>query len=94
MTISTIFLAITGTFGGGRGTGGSPPKDEGILNKCLGRIADTLKKLAGKTVEASPAIVGSVVGAILSFLGKSVGFVAEHTWALIDFVAGFLLVYG
>ena len=34
-----------------------------------------------------PAIVGSVIGAILSFLGKTVGFVAEHTWALIVFVA-------
>ena len=27
MTISTIVLAITGVFGGGRGTGGSPQKD-------------------------------------------------------------------
>ena len=33
MTISTIVLAITGAFGGGRGKGGSPPKDEGILKK-------------------------------------------------------------
>ena len=31
MTISTIFLAITSVFGGTRGAGGSPPKDEGIL---------------------------------------------------------------
>ena len=46
------------------------------------------KKLSGKTVEALPAIVESVVGAILSFLGKTVGIVAEHTWALIAFVAG------
>ena len=30
MTISTIVLAITGVFGGGGGTGGSSPKDEGI----------------------------------------------------------------
>ena len=29
MTISTIVLAITGVFGGGRGTGGSPPKYKG-----------------------------------------------------------------
>ena len=35
-----------------------------------------------------PAIVGCVAGAILSFLGKAIGFVAEHTWALIVFVAG------
>ena len=46
------------------------------------------KDFAGKAVETLPAIVGSLVAAILSFLGKAVGFVAEHTWALIVFVAG------
>ena len=87
MTISTIVLAITGAFGGGEAeTGGSPPKDEGVLKKWLDRLADALKRLAGKAVEALAAIVGSVVGAILSSLGKAVGFVAEHTWALIVFV--------
>ena len=88
MTISTIVLAITGAFGGGGGTGGSTPKDEGILKKWLDRLADALKRLAGKAVEALPAIVGSVVGAILSFLGKAAGFVSEHKWALIVFVVG------
>ena len=88
MTISTIALPISGAFEGGRGTGGSPPKEGGILKKWLDRLANALKRLAGKVVEALPAIVGSVVGAILSFLGKAVGFVAEHTWALIVFVAG------
>ena len=35
MTISTIFLAITGVFGGeGGGREGSSPKDEEILKKC------------------------------------------------------------
>ena len=66
MTISTIVLAITGTFGGGGGGGGgggSPTKDEGVLNKWLNRLADALKKL--------PAIVGSIVGVILSFLCKA-----------------------
>ena len=75
-------------FGGGKGTGGSSAKDEGTLKKWLDRLADILKRLAGKTSEALPAIVGSVVGAILSLLGKAVGFVAEHTWALIFFAAG------
>ena len=74
--------------GKGRGTGDSPLKDEGILKKWLDRLADALKRLAGKAVGALSAIVGSVVGAILSFLGKAIGFVAEHTWALIVFVAG------
>ena len=83
MTISTFALTITGACGGGGG--GSPPKDEGVLNKWLNRLADALKRLAGKVVEALSAIIGSVVGAILSFLGKVVGFVAKHTWALIVF---------
>ena len=30
MTISTIVLAITGAFGGGGGTQGSPQRDEGF----------------------------------------------------------------
>ena len=76
MTISTIVLAITGVFGGGSGTGGSSPKNEGTLKKWLDRLADALKRLAGKAVEALPAIVGSVIGAILSVIGKAVGFVA------------------
>ena len=89
MTISTIVLAITGVFGGGEAeTGGSPPKDEGVLKKWLDSLADALKKLAGKAVETLPAIVQSAVGAILSFLGKAVGFVAEHTWTLIVFAVG------
>ena len=88
MTISTIALAITGVFGGGsgggRGAGGSPPKDEGWLD----RLANALKRLAGKAFEIVKAIVVNILGAILSFLKKTVGSVAEHTWALIVFVAG------
>ena len=93
MTIATIVLAITGVFGGTGWAGGSPLKDEGVLKKWLDRLADALKRLAGKATEALPAIVGSIVGAILSFLGKAVGFVAEHTWALIAFAAGLIGVW-
>ena len=88
MTISTIVLDVTGVFGVDGGVGGSPSKDKGVLNKWLNRLADALKRIAGKAVEALPAIAGSVFGAILSFLGKAVGFVAEHTWILVVFVAG------
>ena len=91
MTISTIVLAITGVFGGGRGTGGSPPKDEGALKKWLDRLANTLKRFIRKAAEVLPAIVGSVVGAIFSFLGEAVGFVAQHTWALIVLLQDLLL---
>ena len=88
MTISTVVLAITRVYGGDGGRGGSLPKDEGILKKWLDRLADALKRLAGKAIEALSAIVGTVVGAILSFLRKAVGFVAEHTWTLIVLAAG------
>ena len=58
------------------------------MKKWLDRLANALKRLAGKAIEAFPAIIGSVVGAILSFLGNAVSFVADHTWALIGFVVG------
>ena len=45
----------------------SPPTDEGALKRWLNGLADALKRLARKAIEALPAIVGSVVGAILSF---------------------------
>ena len=93
ITISTIVLAITGIFGGGGEAGGSPSKDEWVLNKWLDRLADALKRLAGKAAKALCAIVESVSGAILSFLGKVVGFVAEHTWTLIVFAAGLVGVW-
>ena len=94
MTISTIVLAITGVLGEGGGAGSSPSKDERVLKKnWLGRLADPLKRLVRKAAKVLPAIVGSVVGAILSFLEKTVGFSAEHTWALIVFVAGRICVW-
>ena len=63
MTISTTFLSITGVFGGvggGRGGGGTrgfPPKGKGPLKRWLGKLADSLKRLPGKVVEALSAIV-------------------------------------
>ena len=86
--IATIVLSVMSDFGGGGGTGVSSLKDKGTLKKWLYRLADALKRLAGKAAEALPAIVGSVASVILSLLGKAVGFVAEHTWALTVFVAG------
>ena len=88
VTIATIVLAITGVFRGDV-TGGSPPKDKGWLD----RLADALKGLAGKSVEALTAIIESVVGAALSFLKNTVGFVVEHTWALFVFLAGLIGVW-
>ena len=79
--------SVIGDFGGGERTEVSPPKDGGSAEK-IDRLADALKRLAGKVTEVLPTVVGSIVGAILSFLRKAIGFVAEHTWALIVFVAG------
>ena len=53
-------------------------------------LANALKRLAGKAIEAMPAIMGSVADAILSFLGKAVEFFAKYTWALIAFAAGLI----
>ena len=76
MTISTIFLAITGVFGGGGGlasSGSSPSKYEEALKIWLSKLVDVLKRFSGKTVEALSTIVQSVVGAIFSFFGKGGG---------------------
>ena len=53
----------------------------------------TIKRIAGKAIEALPVIVGSVVSAILNFLGKALGFFAEHTQILIVLVAGFIEIW-
>ena len=90
MTISKTVLAITSVFGGGGGTGGTPPNEKRTFKKWVDRLADALKRFAGKAVEALSAIVGIVVGAILSFLGIAVGFVVDNTWALIVFIAGLI----
>ena len=63
------------------------------MKKWLDRLADGLKRLAGKAVEALPATVGSVVGAILSLFSKPLELVAENTLALIVFVAGLIGVW-
>ena len=71
MTIATIVLAIEGVFGGGSGgAGGSPPKGRGTLKKWLDKLAEALKRLAGKAAEALLGIIGSVIGAALSFSWK------------------------
>ena len=50
MNISAIVLAIAGVFGIGEGGGGAstsgspPPKDEGALKKCSGKVEGVIKK--------------------------------------------------
>lgn len=58
------------------------------MKKWLKKLASTLKRVAGKDVDAFIAIVGSVAGAVLSFFGKAVALVAENAWVLTVFVAG------
>ena len=43
---------MTGVFGGSGGAGGPASKDKGTLKKWLDSLADALKRLAGKAVEA------------------------------------------
>ena len=84
--LTAISLLLQASFERGGGGSASPTKDEG----WLGRLADALKRIAGKAVEKLSDIMVSVFGAILSFLGKVVGPATEHTWALIDFVLGLI----
>ena len=84
-------LAVTGAFDEDHTvSGSSPPKDEGTLKKWLKSLADLLKRLAGKAVEALLVTVGSGFGVTLSFLSKIVGFVDKHTLALIAFATGII----
>ena len=63
------------------------------MKKWLDSLADALKILEKKTVEALPAILGSDAGAIFSLLSRAVEFLAEHTLALIVYVAGLIGVW-
>ena len=47
MSISMVVVAIASAFGGGGGAGDSSSKDEGLLD----RLANALKRLAGKAVD-------------------------------------------
>lgn len=91
LCISTIALTITDVLGGSPAASGSP-KDKGTLKKWLQKLPDTLKRLAGKTVEILPAIVGNAVGAILSILSKAAEFVAKPARTLVAFLAGLIMV--
>ena len=44
MAILSVFLAITGAFGGGGVARGATPKDEGALKKWLDRLAKDLQE--------------------------------------------------
>ena len=44
MAILSVFLAITGAFGGDRVARGATPKDEGALKKWLDRLAKDLQE--------------------------------------------------
>ena len=64
---------IEGVFRGRGGTAAtttSPPKDEGASKTWLKGLANALKRLAGRAVEASSAIVGSVFQSFLSFFAN------------------------
>eukprot|EP00745_Piridium_sociabile_P013006 TRINITY_DN1957_c0_g1_i11.p1 TRINITY_DN1957_c0_g1~~TRINITY_DN1957_c0_g1_i11.p1 ORF type:complete len:405 (-),score=30.30 TRINITY_DN1957_c0_g1_i11:333-1547(-) len=93
--ISSIVLAVTGGSGGSGGTSPSPPSppspgDKSWVKKQLDHLANLLKKLAVKAMDALPGILGSIVSWILSAASQVVGFVAEHLWTLALLVIGLL----
>ena len=88
--ISTLVFALTG----GSVTPPPPspsPSDQGWVKKQLKHLAELLKKLATKALDALPGIIGSIVSWLLSSAGKVVGFMAEHLWTLIVLITGVLL---
>ena len=99
-TIAATIIAIVTGGGGSGGTGGGesggkPPKDKkNKLKKwvkdVLQRLANALKRLAGKAAAALPGIIGSVIGAVLNYLSKAVGFLAKNTWAVITLITGII----
>lgn len=90
--ISTLVLTLTGgTVTPPPPPSPSSPSDPGWVKKQLKHIAELLKKLAAKALDALPGIIGSIVSWLLSFAGKVVGFMAEHLWTLIVLIAGVLL---
>ena len=96
MIISTIVVALTGG-GGGSAAGKTPPlKDTNKLKEwvknVLQRLANALKRLAGKAAAALPGIIGSIVSAIITYLSKAVRFLGKNTWTFIVFIAG-LIIY-
>ena len=84
MTISTIYLALTGGSGGGGANE--------WIKKHLRSLRRALAKLAGKAAAALPGIIGSIVSWLLSLLVKTVGWMAENLWAVLLAVGGLLLV--
>ena len=72
MTISKIVFAITGVLGSGQSRAGSSPSkdDKGTFKKWLDRLADALKRLAGKAVEALSATVWKCCWCRLKFSRK------------------------
>ena len=74
---------IGGVFRGRGGTAAtttSPPKDEGASKTWLKGLANALKRLAGKAVEASSAVVGSVFQSFLSFFANVLDLQLNMHW--------------
>ena len=90
LIIESIVTSVIGGSSGGK----PPPKDEKGVRKWfqdkLKALARLFGKLASKAASALPGIIGSIISGILNFMKKAVGFLAEHTWALIVGIVGFI----
>ena len=61
------------------------------VKDVLQRLANALKRLAGKAAAALPGIIGSVIGAVLNIYQKQLVFFARTSWAVIKLTSYKLL---
>ena len=96
--ISTIVLSVSKTLGGPPVTPApappTPPSDPNDLKswakKQLRHIADLLKILGEKALNALPGVIGAIVSWLFSTASKVVGYMSEHLWTLILLVVGWI----
>ena len=86
-------VAVTGGGGGAAGGGGTsggggdtpnpkPPNgDDNIVKKGLKKLADVLKRLASKALDALPGFIGALVSTLFKTAASVVTYFVEHLWA-------------
>ncbi len=89
LAVSGLIASIFTTIFGGGGHGNNPAKKTIIddvkdwVKDKLNKIADLLKKLALKIVDAIPGMIGSLLSWILNRAADAFTFLAEHLWILL-----------
>jgi len=95
--ISTIVLSVTGgpvTPAPPAPPAPSDPSDfKSWAKKQLRHIADLLKIVGEKALNALPGVIGAIVSGLFTIASKVVGYMSEHLWTLILLVVGWLAAY-